>query len=356
MAGIKDRYNSVLNRLNQAKTSSENKSSSNKEDRLERLYPKNIAEHKGVIRILPQKDALWFLEYKLHMFQVSSGWKVATCLSSTNREGHVLGDCPLCSFIEKNRLGKDIWKKIVAKNNIASMVFSYKTGKRYQFTYSDMFLKDILSFINENLNDEDVERMDTEGFDLYVGTSDEGWPIVEDVKLSDESFEELGFTMDEIEDLETVCFPNKVSPKLIEYMETMLSIFKKSFCPDLGDGDSKGKTGSKTGKKLGSGNVGSLVSRASKVSKSKPSRESDEDESFEELPMDMDEEISAKEEMMAYRGKKPSRAKVEEEEQEEPKEKKKPGRPSKKAEPKPKDEDVQSDDSWLEDLKKEMKE
>jgi len=278
MASMKEKYNSILNKLNEEKGSS----SSSSDDRIKRIYPKNILnDHKGKIRILPQGDDLWFFETKTHMFSVSSGWKVSTCLSTTNKEGNVLGDCPICAFMEKHKLEKDAYKQIVAKTNLNSIAYSYKTNTKYIFVYNEYFLKDILTIINETFSEEDMETVDAEGFDVTVGTNDQGYPCVEDVTISRKSLDELKIDTDDIENLETVCLPEEVNDKLIEYMESMIKIFAKAFCPEYAPKSSSFKKSAK---------LSSVKKGFSTLRKSKPFyEEDDEEDEIEEYELNIDD-------------------------------------------------------------------
>jgi hypothetical protein len=231
-------YNKILE---QAKNNANGQTTTGtQKEFLKWIYSGGIVDLKGSkIRILPQKNKTnsFFFIYNIHQYKIGKLSKMCTCLNSQDRDGNTWGTCPICDFISNNKLDKDVWKKFVKKQSNVMLAYNYEDEKIYLTTvFMNILLDNIIPKISE-LDEEDLEKVDANGFDLVFKRED-GFPVFRKINIDVPELEELGLmglNIDTIPKIDMEVKPSAKSDKFLAHIYNMLEVGVNAYCPDLSD-------------------------------------------------------------------------------------------------------------------------
>jgi hypothetical protein len=228
-------YNQILE---QAKNGANGQSSTGtQKEFLKWIYGGSIVDLKGSkIRILPQKNKTnsFFFIYNIHQYKIGKLSKMCTCLNSQDRDGNTWGTCPICDFISNNKLDKDVWKKFVKKQSNVMLAYNYDDEKIYLTTvFMSILLDNIIPKISE-LDEEDLERVDANGFDL-VFKKEDNFPVFRKINIDVPELNEIGLDIDTLPLVDMSVRPSAKSDKFLAHIYNMLEAGVNAYCPDLSD-------------------------------------------------------------------------------------------------------------------------
>lgn len=179
------------------------------------------------VRVIPNKDGMFFYEFKKHSFKIGT-WKNAFCGYSVNENGERVSEkCPFCDFIEeyKGDLEKDIVYKLSPKDSYMILVFNYTNGEIQKYEVNHYGIIDIISALDSLGEDFDP---DADGFDLLFAKDTSGYAKVCGARLPKITIAEIIKT--DIPKLKNIAIPqNKESNN--KYVNSLFNTAIAAFAP-----------------------------------------------------------------------------------------------------------------------------
>lgn len=178
-------------------------------------------------RVIPNKDGMFFYEFKKHSFKIGT-WKNAFCGYSVNDNGeHISEKCPFCDFIEeyKGDLEKDVAYKLSPKDSYMILIFNYTNGEIQKYEVNHYGIVDIISAL-DGLGEE--FDPDIDGFDILFTKDTSGYAKVCGARLPKITIAEIIKT--DIPKLKNIAIPqNKESNN--KYVNSLFNTAIAAFAP-----------------------------------------------------------------------------------------------------------------------------
>jgi hypothetical protein len=129
-----------------------------------------------VVRVLPNKNGLFFQQFKKHSFKIGTR-KNAVCMYSIDSNGEPVGkECPFCDFLEENKdsLDRETQYQLSAKDAYLILVYDELADEIKKLEVNDYGITDILTAL-QNLEDLDP---DIDGFNIHFRKDERGYAKV----------------------------------------------------------------------------------------------------------------------------------------------------------------------------------
>lgn len=187
-----------------------------------------------VVRVLPRKGHMFFLQFKKHSFKIGATWKNVFCFYSRNSFGEAVGnECPFCDFIEENKesLSRDTLYKIKARDSYMIMVYDYNTKEIMKYETNDYGITDVLGMLQEVFENESDFDIDKEGFDLHFIKGKSGYADISKVTVPETGLTKL-IDVNDLPDLEKDVIPpfnSTILKSVKNTLELAINAFEPTF-------------------------------------------------------------------------------------------------------------------------------
>lgn len=240
-----DKYKKFMKEKVQSATTETVTAPSGKRKYTSYFNPNNalLGKTEVVVRVLPNKDGLFFQQYKKHSFKIGTR-KNAVCFYSRDNNGLPIGNsCPFCDFIEENKkvLSKDVQYTLSAKDSYIILIFNHAMDEIQKYEVNDYGITDILTAMNAL----DGLDPDAEGFNIHFTKDSKGYARVTKASKPESTVDELleaSKNVKEIPDIfkETIPFNNQIVKDSIQSLfELALQAFAPTFASTPGEANPK---------------------------------------------------------------------------------------------------------------------
>ena len=185
-----------------------------------------------VVRVLPNKDGLFFQQFRKHSFKIGSTRKSAICMYSRDAHGETVGkECQFCDFLEDNKgsLDKNIQYILSAKDSYLILVYDKSTDEIKKFEVNDYGITDILIAL-QNLEDLDP---DIDGFNIHFRKDKNGYAKVYKASPPDNTLDELFMSSKNVKSIpdifkEAIPTPNQY---IMDNIRSLFDLAIQAFAP-----------------------------------------------------------------------------------------------------------------------------
>lgn len=188
-----------------------------------------------VVRVLPNKDGLFFQQFRKHSFKIGTR-KNAVCMYSRDPHGETVGkECPFCDFLEENKgsLDKETQYTLAAKDAYLILVYDKSADEVKKFEVNDYGITDILTAL-QNLEDLDP---DIDGFNIHFRKDERGYGKVFKASPPSNTLAELFATSKNVKSVpdifkEAIPTPNQF---IMDSIRSLFDLAIHAFAPTFAD-------------------------------------------------------------------------------------------------------------------------
>lgn len=189
-----------------------------------------------VVRVLPNKDGLFFQQFKKHSFKIGTR-KNAVCMYSRDAHGETVGkECPFCDFLEENKgsLDKETQYTLSAKDAYLILVYDKTADEVKKFEVNDYGITDILTAL-QNLEELDP---DIDGFNIHFHKDERGYAKVFKASPPNNTLNELFVTSKNVKSVpnifkEAIPTPNQF---IMDSIRSLFDLAIHAFAPTFANG------------------------------------------------------------------------------------------------------------------------